>query len=199
MTNFGILSCALRGLASSPQCSSADTPPTAQPNMRYALSAYDAPCRPRRRAEVRAIGSAGERPPHTRKVTGSIPVSPTNQFHQAGSKNGTGLFDLPGSVSTSWRAAKRGSSKPTERYRATPSGVAFRPITRGLRLITEPLEQDLQARPGVARLGSRSERRNAEVVPDRPIVTARVRELLDLVQPRNRIPSHGLPIVARDE
>jgi hypothetical protein len=26
---------------------------------------------------TRAIGSAGERPPHTRKVTGSIPVSPT--------------------------------------------------------------------------------------------------------------------------
>jgi hypothetical protein len=30
----------------------------------------------------------------------------------------------------SWRAAKRGSVKPRERYKAMPSDVAFRVITR---------------------------------------------------------------------
>jgi hypothetical protein len=34
------------------------------------------------------------------------------------------------------------------------------------------------------------------MVPDRPIVTADVRKFLDLVQMRNRVTSHGPPIVA---
>src|SRR5262249_20877792 len=42
----------------------------------------------------------------------------------------------------------------------------------------------------MGRPGGHSERRYAQVVPDRPIVTADVRKFLDLVQMRNRIPSH---------
>src|SRR5262249_58112300 len=38
--------------------------------------------------------------------------------------------------------------------------------------------------------GGHSERRDAQMVPDRPIVTACVRKLLDLVQMRNRVTSH---------
>jgi hypothetical protein len=52
---------------------------------------------------------------------------------------------------------------------------------------------------GVARRTGRPsghpERRDAQVVPDRPVVTACVRKFLDLVQMRNRVTSHGPPIV----
>src|SRR5215831_15534996 len=41
------------------------------------------------------------------------------------------------------------------------------------------------------RPSSHSERRDAQVVSDRPIVTACVRKFLDLVQMRNRVTSHG--------
>jgi hypothetical protein len=44
--------------------------------MRYAIDRSTAPAGTVAE-NSRAIGSAGERPPHTRKVTGSIPVSPT--------------------------------------------------------------------------------------------------------------------------
>src|SRR4029077_10289832 len=42
------------------------------------------------------------------------------------------------------------------------------------------------------RPGSHSERRDAQMVSDRPVVTADVRKFLDLVQMRNRVTSHGL-------
>ena len=41
---------------------------------------------------------------------------------------------------------------------------------------------------------SHSEGRDAQVVPDRPIVTTCIAEFLDLVQMRNRIISHGLAL-----
>jgi hypothetical protein len=40
-----------------------------------------------------------------------------------------------------------------------------------------------------------TERRDAEVVSDRPVVTAPVRKLVDLVQMRNRVTSHEPPSV----
>jgi hypothetical protein len=39
-----------------------------------------------------------------------------------------------------------------------------------------------------------AERRDAQVMSDRPKVTAGVGEFLDLVQTRNRVSSHGLPL-----
>jgi hypothetical protein len=45
---------------------------------------------------------------------------------------------------------------------------------------------------GVGSPSSHTERRDAQLVPDRPIVTACVLEFLDSVQMRNHVTSHGL-------
>ena len=48
----------------------------------------------------------------------------------------------------------------------------------------------------IGRPSSHSERCDPQVMSDRPIVAPCVCELLDLVQMRNRVTSHGPPIVA---
>ena len=52
---------------------------------------------------------------------------------------------------------------------------------------------DDQVARGMGSPSGNPERRDAEVVSDRPVVTAPVRELVDLVQMRNRVTSHETP------
>jgi hypothetical protein len=54
------------------------------------------------------------------------------------------------------------------------------------------LVDDLVTR-GTSGPGGNTERCDAEVVSDRPVVTAPVRKLVDLVQMRNRVSSHEAP------
>jgi hypothetical protein len=53
-------------------------------------------------------------------------------------------------------------------------------------LVNDPIAR------GARRPSSHSEGRDAQVMPDWPIVTACIAEFLDLVQMRNRVISHGL-------
>jgi hypothetical protein len=50
---------------------------------------------------------------------------------------------------------------------------------------------DDQVARRTGRPGSHSERRDAQAVPDRPVMTAYVGKFLDLVQMRNQVTSHG--------
>jgi hypothetical protein len=52
---------------------------------------------------------------------------------------------------------------------------------------------DDQVARGMGRPGGGTEGRNAEVVPDRPIETAPVGQLVDLIQMRNSVTSHETP------
>ena len=53
---------------------------------------------------------------------------------------------------------------------------------------------DDQFARGTGRPRGGAERRDAEVVPDRPVVTAPVDQLVDLIQMRNRVTTHVMPL-----
>ena len=80
---------------------------------------------------ARAIGSAGERPLHTRKVTGSIPVSPTGQkaVTSRGSDRLLSLSDQVGDLSDELgdlndQLGNRAAGSATQRWRQAAARTA---------------------------------------------------------------------------